>query len=276
MGDVIQAAKDSSMHDKIMSFPDQYETRVGERGMRLSGGEKQRVAIARTILKNPPSKPCSTCLCGFDLTFQFVTVLLLDEATSALDTHNERAIQSRLRELSKGRTTLSIAHRLSTIADSDVIYVLDEGVIAEFGSHSDLLARDGVYASEFSLYLVPASHFLLVLMVSLSMRRTMAETEQRRRRRIKACRDSNCGGIGDPFFGRLILLPDDLASDFNAAAYVLGRVQHICAVSHINLKRRLDLAFLAPLDLFIAVHLALPLKQSGRFPPTSIANHRLP
>ncbi|GAA5833238.1 hypothetical protein JCM5353_007922 [Sporobolomyces roseus] len=127
MEDVIQAAKDSSMHDKIMSFPDQYETRVGERGMRLSGGEKQRVAIARTILKNPP-------------------ILLLDEATSALDTHNERAIQTRLRELSKGRTTLSIAHRLSTISDCDVIYVLDEGVIAEFGSHNDLLARDGVYA----------------------------------------------------------------------------------------------------------------------------------
>ncbi|GAA5916090.1 uncharacterized protein JCM6883_003082 [Sporobolomyces salmoneus] len=127
MDEVVAAAKDSSMHDKIMSFPDQYETRVGERGMRLSGGEKQRVAIARTILKNPP-------------------ILLLDEATSALDTHNERAIQTRLRELSKGRTTLSIAHRLSTIADCDVIYVLDEGVIAEFGSHSDLLAKDGVYA----------------------------------------------------------------------------------------------------------------------------------
>ncbi|GAA5920931.1 hypothetical protein JCM1841_003629 [Sporobolomyces salmonicolor] len=127
MEDVIEAAKSASMHDKIMSFPDQYETRVGERGQRLSGGEKQRIAIARTILKNPP-------------------ILLLDEATSALDTHNERAIQTRLRELSKGRTTIMIAHRLSTIVDCDVIHVLNEGVIAESGSHTELLAKGGIYA----------------------------------------------------------------------------------------------------------------------------------
>ncbi|ORY83494.1 hypothetical protein BCR35DRAFT_351964 [Leucosporidium creatinivorum] len=124
---IIEAAKSAAIHDKIMTFPAQYETRVGERGQRLSGGEKQRVAIARVILKNPP-------------------VLLLDEATSALDTTNERAIQARLRELSQGRTTLAIAHRLSTIVDSDIIHCLDEGEIVESGSHSELLAKGGVYA----------------------------------------------------------------------------------------------------------------------------------
>ncbi|KAK4051061.1 ATP-binding cassette-type vacuolar membrane transporter Hmt1 [Microbotryomycetes sp. JL201] len=125
-----QAAKVASMHDRIMSFPEQYETRVGERGQRLSGGEKQRVAIARVVLKNPP-------------------VLLLDEASSSLDTANERIIQARLRDLSKGRTTLTIAHRLSTIVDSDVIYVLDEGQIVEQGNHSQLLSLGdkGVYAT---------------------------------------------------------------------------------------------------------------------------------
>ncbi|KAK4051664.1 ATP-binding cassette-type vacuolar membrane transporter Hmt1 [Microbotryomycetes sp. JL221] len=125
-----QAAKVASMHDRIMSFPEQYETRVGERGQRLSGGEKQRVAIARVVLKNPP-------------------VLLLDEASSSLDTANERVIQARLRELSKGRTTLTIAHRLSTIVDSDVIYVLDEGKVVERGNHNQLLGLGdkGVYAT---------------------------------------------------------------------------------------------------------------------------------
>ncbi|GAA6030259.1 hypothetical protein JCM8097_009014 [Rhodosporidiobolus ruineniae] len=128
MDDVVEAAKSAAMHERIMSFPDQYETRVGERGMRLSGGEKQRVAIARTILKNPP-------------------ILLLDEATSALDTHNERIIQARLRELSRGRTSLIIAHRLSTIVDCDIIHVLKDGYIVESGSHAELLAKpDGVYA----------------------------------------------------------------------------------------------------------------------------------
>ncbi|GAA5822325.1 hypothetical protein JCM11251_006301 [Rhodosporidiobolus azoricus] len=128
MEDVVEAAKSAAMHDKIMSFPEQYETRVGERGMRLSGGEKQRVAIARTILKNPP-------------------ILLLDEATSALDTTNERLIQNRLKELSQGRTSLIIAHRLSTIVDCDIIHVLKDGYIVESGSHSELLTKvDGVYA----------------------------------------------------------------------------------------------------------------------------------
>ncbi|GAA5898274.1 hypothetical protein JCM6882_000117 [Rhodosporidiobolus microsporus] len=128
MDDVVEAARSAAMHDKIMSFPEQYETRVGERGMRLSGGEKQRVAIARTILKNPP-------------------ILLLDEATSALDTTNERLIQNRLKELSQGRTSLIIAHRLSTIVDCDIIYCLKDGLIVESGSHNELLMKeDGVYA----------------------------------------------------------------------------------------------------------------------------------
>ncbi|KAL7340713.1 hypothetical protein BJY59DRAFT_649757 [Rhodotorula toruloides] len=127
MEKVVDAAKAAAMHDRIMSFPQQYETLVGERGMRLSGGEKQRVAIARTLLKDPP-------------------ILILDEATSALDTFNERIVQARLRELSQGRTTLTIAHRLSTIIDSDIINVLKEGVIVESGSHAELLELGGVYA----------------------------------------------------------------------------------------------------------------------------------
>jgi ATP-binding cassette subfamily B protein len=101
---------------------------VGERGLKLSGGEKQRVAIARTILKNPP-------------------ILLLDEATSALDTHTEREIQSALKEVSKNRTTLVVAHRLSTVVDADEILVLDHGQIIERGQHDELVARGGHYAS---------------------------------------------------------------------------------------------------------------------------------
>ncbi|OSX66744.1 hypothetical protein POSPLADRAFT_1178158 [Postia placenta MAD-698-R-SB12] len=122
------AAKAAQMHDRILSFPDGYETKVGERGVRLSGGEKQRVAIARTLLKNPP-------------------VLLLDEATSALDTATEKDIQKALQHLVEGRSSLSIAHRLSTIASADLILVLKDGQIVEQGSHSELLAQGGVFAT---------------------------------------------------------------------------------------------------------------------------------
>ena len=126
--EIVQAARAAQIHDFIMSLPEGYETRVGERGLKLSGGEKQRVGIARTLLKNPP-------------------VLLLDEATSALDTDTEREIQAALNRAGEGRTVLTIAHRLSTIADADRIVVLEKGDVVEEGTHADLLARQGRYAA---------------------------------------------------------------------------------------------------------------------------------
>ncbi|WP_458790239.1 ABCB family ABC transporter ATP-binding protein/permease [Yoonia sp. MH D7] len=125
--EIIAAAKAVKIHDFIVSLPDGYATTVGERGLKLSGGEKQRVGIARTLLKNPP-------------------ILLLDEATSALDTQTEMEIQAELRGLAQGRTVITIAHRLSTIADADVILVLEEGKIIEQGNHDALLAAEGRYA----------------------------------------------------------------------------------------------------------------------------------
>lgn len=130
--EIEEAARLAQVHDFVMRLPDGYNTRVGERGLKLSGGEKQRVAIARTILKNP-------------------RILILDEATSALDTHTEQEIQLALRSLARDRTTLTIAHRLSTVVDADQIIVLDQGVMVERGTHHELLARGGVYASMWAL-----------------------------------------------------------------------------------------------------------------------------
>jgi len=125
---VEEAARAAQIHDFIASLPDGYDTTVGERGLKLSGGEKQRVGIARTLLKNPP-------------------ILLLDEATSALDTGTEQDIQGALARAAQGRTVIMIAHRLSTVASADKIVVLDQGAIVEQGTHAELLARQGRYAA---------------------------------------------------------------------------------------------------------------------------------
>jgi ATP-binding cassette, subfamily B, heavy metal transporter len=122
-----EAARGASIHGFIASLPEQYEAKVGERGLKLSGGEKQRVAIARTLLKNPP-------------------ILILDEATSALDSRTEAEIQATLDRISEKRTTIIIAHRLSTIVDADEIIVLDAGRVAEQGTHAQLLRKGGLYA----------------------------------------------------------------------------------------------------------------------------------
>jgi ATP-binding cassette subfamily B protein len=136
--DLVAAAKAANIHATIESFPDGYDTVVGERGYRLSGGEKQRVAIARVLLKDP-------------------AVLILDEATSALDTVSERTVQGALDQAARGRTTIAIAHRLSTVVNADVIFVVEAGRIVERGTHSELLAAGGVYATLFAEQLAAAA-----------------------------------------------------------------------------------------------------------------------
>ena len=125
--EVLAAAQAAQLHGFIEALPQKYETRVGERGLKLSGGEKQRVAIARALLKNPP-------------------FLIFDEATSALDSRTERAIQAQLEQVARGRTTLIIAHRLSTVMHADEILVMRAGEIIERGAHTQLLAAGGEYA----------------------------------------------------------------------------------------------------------------------------------
>ena len=126
--EIINAAKIAGIHDFIESIPDKYQTIVGERGLKLSGGEKQRVAIARTVLKNP-------------------SIFFFDEATSALDSSTEKDIIENLNNISEGKTTLIIAHRLSTVSKADNIIVIDKGEIVEEGNHPTLLAKKGLYSS---------------------------------------------------------------------------------------------------------------------------------
>ncbi|MGH2383563.1 MAG: ATP-binding cassette domain-containing protein, partial [Candidatus Limnocylindria bacterium] len=127
MEEIADAASAAAIHERIMELPDGYDTVVGERGYKLSGGEKQRVAIARVLLKDP-------------------RILILDEATSALDTVSERLIQAALQRLMEGRTTIAIAHRLSTILRADQILVMARGRIVERGTHAELLRQEGLYA----------------------------------------------------------------------------------------------------------------------------------
>jgi ATP-binding cassette subfamily B protein len=124
---VVAAAKAAFIHDRILALEHGYDTVVGERGYRFSGGERQRLAIARVILEDPP-------------------ILVLDEATSALDTESERIVQQALESLMQRRTTIAIAHRLSTIRNADVIFAIDNGTIVERGTHDELVTRGGLYA----------------------------------------------------------------------------------------------------------------------------------
>jgi len=168
--EVEDAARMAQIDGFIRLAPKGYETEVGERGLKLSGGEKQRVAIARTILKSPP-------------------ILLLDEATSALDSHTEKEIQDALDRVSRNRTTLVIAHRLSTIVGADEIIVLDQGVIVERGTHRELLGAGGLYAS---------------------MWNRQREAEEARERLARVADDARAPNRNPPFIDEPLIEPPDV------------------------------------------------------------------
>lgn len=154
--EVYDACKAASIHDQILTFSDGYKTRVGERGMKLSGGELQRVAIARAMLKQPKIVLLDVRQRAALLTAQVKLTSLLQEATSAVDTETESKIQSALRRLCKNRTTFIVAHRLSTIVNADRIMVVNNGEIIEQGTHEDLIAAEGKYAELWSKQVRPS------------------------------------------------------------------------------------------------------------------------
>jgi ATP-binding cassette, subfamily B, bacterial MsbA len=132
--DIVAAARAACAHDFITAFPNGYDTQVGEHGMQVAGGERQRIAVARALLKDAP-------------------VILLDEATASLDSESERQVQLAIEHLCQGRTTIVIAHRLHTVVDADRIFVIEDGAVAESGRHDDLLRKNGRYASFYRLQL---------------------------------------------------------------------------------------------------------------------------
>ncbi|KAF5017807.1 hypothetical protein F66182_10237 [Fusarium sp. NRRL 66182] len=176
--EVYEACKVASIHERILSFPDQYNTQVGERGLRLSGGEKQRVAIARTILKNP-------------------RIIMLDEATSALDSHTEQEIQDNVWNIGQGRTLLIIAHRLSTITHADQIIVLNSGAIAEQGSHEELLAAKGRYASMWEKQIRAERALTVAREAQMKAARALRKAKMGPKRNSDGAMDSY-SGLGSP------------------------------------------------------------------------------
>lgn len=157
--EIIAAAKAARIHDFIIRLPEGYDSRVGERGLKLSGGEKQRVGIARTLLKNPP-------------------ILILDEATSALDSQTEQSIQESLAEMGQGRSVITIAHRLSTIADADQILVMEEGRIVERGQHDELLEQGGIYAAMWLRQVMEGEDFASPITELKGAKRVYTSTDQ--------------------------------------------------------------------------------------------------
>ncbi|KAK1466826.1 ABC transporter [Colletotrichum melonis] len=223
--EVFEACRAASIHDRIMSFPEKYNTKVGERGLKLSGGERQRVAIARTILKNPK-------------------IIMLDEATSALDAHTEQQIQDRLGHLGQGRTLLVIAHRLSTITHADQIIVLNNGTIAEKGTHEELVNANGRYASMWER--------------QVQAERAAEKARAASRKAQKLLRKANIGGLkkqtdghsdGYTSLDSSTILPGSSGNNSKAGTTVLTmiritlitRITHTIRIAHIILTDRITL-----------------------------------